>query len=249
MAKFTIEQVLEDIKARFTNTEGKTSLKVSDRTIKETLESLLPIAGEEMELAEFIDKFAFKPIESLNKNYIKDTTDFVKNYTPEPKPTPTPTPAPKPTEPAPPSQPFNMEDFLKQISETQKASMEAALSPLTAKIAQLEQENSIKARAALLSEKRAGLNFSQQQLKVYDQAMMFVQKDFGNEATADQLHDAAYKKFHELAEMFGVNTKPLEGNDGDGSASAGFKALVDSANKSQDSGQSGVKAALGLSNN
>ena len=233
--KFTFEQVLESIKAKFTNSEGKTSLQVSDRTIKETLESLLPIAGEEMELADFIDKFAFKTIESMNKNYIKDTTDFVKNYQP-----------PKPVEPAPTPQPFNMEDFLKQISETQKASMEAALSPLTAKIAQLEQENSVKARAAQLSEKRAGLNFSQQQLKVFDQAMLFVQKDLGNDATADQLHDAAYKKFHELAEMFGVNTKPLESNMGDGSASAVFKALVDNANKSQESGQSGVKAALGL---
>lgn len=242
--KFTIEQVLEAIKAKFMNAEGKTSLQVSDRTVKETLESLLPIAGEEMELADFIDKFAFKTIESMNKNYIKDTTDFVKNYQP-PKPT-EPTPAPKPVEPAPTPQPFNMEDFLKQISETQKASMEAALSPLTAKIAQLEQENSVKARAAQLSEKRAGLNFSQQQLKVFDQAMLFVQKDLGNDATADQLHDAAYRKFHELAEMFGVNTKPLESNMGDGSASAGFKALVDNANKSQESGQSGVKAALGL---
>ena len=246
MAKFTIEQVLEPIKAKFTNAEGKTSLQVSDRTIKETLESLLPIAGDEMELVEFVDKFAFKPIESLNKNYIKDTTDFVKSYQP-PKPT---EPSPRPQEPAPIPQPsFNMEDFLKQISETQKATLEATLNPLKEKIASLEQENSLKARTALLSEKRAGLNFSQQQLKVYDQAMMFVQKDFGNDATAEQIHDAAYKKFHELAEVFGVNTKPLDGDTGKGEASSGFRALVDTASKSQDSGQGGVKAALGLSNN
>lgn len=245
--KFTIEQVLEAIRAKFMNAEGKTSLQVSDRTVKETLESLLPIAGEDMELADFIDKFAFKTIESMNKNYIKDTTDFVKNYQP-PKPT-EPTPAPKPVEPAPTPQPFNMEDFLKQISETQKATLEATLNPLKEKIASLEQENSLKARTALLSEKRAGLNFSQQQLKVYDQAMMFVQKDFGNDATAEQIHDAAYKKFHELAEVFGVNTKPLDGDTGKGEASSGFRALVDTASKSQDSGQGGIKAALGLSNN
>ena len=237
MAKFTIDEVLGNIKAKFTSAEGKTSLKLSERTVKETLESLLPIAGDEMELADFVDNYAFRTVDSLNRNYIKETTDFVKTYQP-----------PKPAEPAPnpEPQPFNMEDFLKQFSETQKTALEAALNPLHAKIAQLEQENSLKVRATALSEKRAGLNFSTQQLKVYDQAMMFVQKDFGPEATADQIHDAAYQKFHELAEAFGVNTKPLEGGSGDGSASTGFKALVDTASQSQASGQSGVKSALGL---
>ena len=240
MAKFTIEEVLGNIKAKFTNAEGKTSLKLSERTVRETLESLLPLAGEEMELSDFIDNYAHKTVDSLNRNYIKETTDFVKNYQ---APTPPAEPAPKPN---PEPQPFNMEDFLKQFAETQKTTLEAALNPLHQKIAQLEQENSLKVRATALSEKRAGLNFSTQQLKVYDQAMMFVQKDFGPDATADQIHDAAYQKFHELAEVFGVNTKPLEGSTGDGSASTGFKALVDTASKSQESGQSDVKAALGL---
>lgn len=242
MAKFTIEQVLENIKAKFTSTEGKTSLKLSDRTVKETLESLLPIAGEEMELTDFVDNYCFKTVDSMNRNYIKDTTDFTKTYQPPKPQEPTP-PDPKPT-PSP--QPFDMAEFMKQFNETQKAALETALSPLSAKIAQLEQENALKVRASVLSSKRAALNFSDKQLKVFDQAMQFVQKDFGNEATAEEIHDAAYKKFHELAEVFGVNTKPIEGSPTGNGVSTGFKDLVEAATKSQESGQSSVKAALGL---
>lgn len=245
MAKFTIEEVLENIKTKFTNNEGKTSLKLSDRTVKETLESLLPIAGEEMELTDFVDNYCFKTVDSMNRNYIKDTTDFTKTYQPpkpqEPSPKPAPTPQPQ-------AQPFDMAEFMKQFNETQKAALETALGPLNQKIAQLEQENMLKARASVLSSKRAALNFSDKQLQVFDQAMQFVQRDFGSDATADQIHDAAYKKFHELAEVFGVNTKPIESSQTGGGVSTGFKDLVEAANKSQESGQSSVKAALGLNN-
>lgn len=94
MPKFTLEQLTENISKKFTNAEGKTSLQLSERTVKETLSSLLPFAGEEVELDAFTET-VFPIVDSANRNYIKDTTDFTKKYKPQ-----TPPAIPPKTEPA-----------------------------------------------------------------------------------------------------------------------------------------------------
>lgn len=70
----TKEQVLENIKAKLGNTQ-----KITDRTILDTVEPLLVFANDETDLVEFSDK-VFLGIQSANVNFIKDTTDFVKEY-------------------------------------------------------------------------------------------------------------------------------------------------------------------------
>jgi DNA replicative helicase MCM subunit Mcm2 (Cdc46/Mcm family) len=84
--KFTKEQALESIKAKFVGKSGKTSQKISDITISDTIESLLSIEGvvtDETELDDFVTK-AFRHVDTLNRNVIKEQSDFVKNYNPEP---------------------------------------------------------------------------------------------------------------------------------------------------------------------
>ena len=70
----TKEQVLENIKTKLGNSQ-----KITDRTILDTVEPLLVFANDETDLVEFSDK-VFLGIQSANVNFIKDTTDFVKEY-------------------------------------------------------------------------------------------------------------------------------------------------------------------------
>jgi len=75
--KFSKDDALQNLKAQFT-TKGKT-LKLSDRTMSDTLENLMAFANDETELETFAAS-AFKTLDSMNGNHIKDTSDFVKTW-------------------------------------------------------------------------------------------------------------------------------------------------------------------------
>lgn len=80
--KFTKEEAVEALNGKFKNSEGKTSLQLSARSVEETLTALLPLAGDDMELSKFIDSIAYAAVDAMNRNFIHDSSDFVKNYKP-----------------------------------------------------------------------------------------------------------------------------------------------------------------------
>lgn len=89
----TKEQVLENIKAKMVKNQ-----KISDRTILESVESLLAFATEETTLEDFVSK-VYPALDSANRNHIADVANDIKAYKEaNPIPAPTPAPAPKPTE-------------------------------------------------------------------------------------------------------------------------------------------------------
>ena len=77
--KFTKEEAFEKLKGLLTN-NGKKDLQMSERSINEQLEVLMPlIANDEMELDDFIGKVKTS-FEVMNSNAKKDNSDFVKEW-------------------------------------------------------------------------------------------------------------------------------------------------------------------------
>lgn len=85
--KFTKEEARKDLVARLTAKGEK--LNLSERTINEQLDALMPlIANEETELADFLDKVAplFKTADANVRNDVSvGIADFKKSYKPEEK--------------------------------------------------------------------------------------------------------------------------------------------------------------------
>lgn len=77
--KFTKEQAFEKLKSILTNS-GKKPLRMSEKSINEQLETLIPlIADEEIELDDFVNKV--KPtFETMNANAGHDQSTFVKEW-------------------------------------------------------------------------------------------------------------------------------------------------------------------------
>lgn len=89
--KFTNEQAREKIVAQLTN-NGKTDLQMSERSVKEAVDTLLPlVAGDDDELDAVVGKIS-PLLQTMNNNHKKDVSDFVtkwKKEHPEEKPKPT----------------------------------------------------------------------------------------------------------------------------------------------------------------
>lgn len=78
--KFTKEEALEQLKAELT--KGGKTLHLSDRTINENVDDLLPLlANDETELSDFMKK-ALPFVKRTNANFEKEKADFIKTYKP-----------------------------------------------------------------------------------------------------------------------------------------------------------------------
>lgn len=78
--KFTKEEVLEQLKNELT--KGGKTLHLSDRTINENVDDLLPLlANDETELSDFMSK-ALPFVRRTNANFEKEKADFIKTYKP-----------------------------------------------------------------------------------------------------------------------------------------------------------------------
>lgn len=78
--KFTKEEALEQLKAELT--KGGKTLHLSDRTINENVDDLLPLlANDETELSDFMSK-ALPFVRRTNANFEKEKADFIKTYKP-----------------------------------------------------------------------------------------------------------------------------------------------------------------------
>ena len=80
--KFTKEEAVSKIKAKFVGKNGNTSQMISDRSITEQVDTLLNVGvvNDELELSDFVDRMAFPLCEVANNNLKKDNAEFVKNY-------------------------------------------------------------------------------------------------------------------------------------------------------------------------
>lgn len=78
--KFTKQEVLEQLKNELT--KGGKTLHLSDRTINENVDDLLPLlANDETELSDFMSK-ALPFVRRTNANFEKEKADFIKTYKP-----------------------------------------------------------------------------------------------------------------------------------------------------------------------
>lgn len=129
--KFTKEQAFEHLKGLLTE-NGKTPLHMSERSINEQLDTLMPlIADDEMELNAFVEKVT-PTFKTMNSNAKNDQTVFVNDWRqkhPEQQP-----PAPKPNP--------NESEEMKQMRE---------------KVEALEKAEKKRQDAATISDKRSSI--------------------------------------------------------------------------------------------
>lgn len=198
--KFTKEEALESIKSKFVGKSGKTSLKLSDMTISDTIESLfkLGLANEETELNDFVDK-SFDHVKSINENVIKLNSDFAKGYKPEP---------PKAPE-TPPVQP--PEDGVEKF----KSMMKEFLDPLLNDIKSMKQEKSMSERNYTIDKKVADLKLSKEWAVDFGNAREIAVLKLGETASADEIYNEAYKRFGETLSAKGQAYKPAAGSGSD----------------------------------
>jgi hypothetical protein len=214
--KFNKEDAIQNLKAQFI-TKGKT-LKLSDRTISDTLENLMTFATDETELDTFAAS-AFKTLDSMNGNHIKDTSDFVKTWN-EAHPAVTP-----PTPPAPDGKPDALADMKKM--------MEDMLNPVIQKITGIETktktETLIQTAEGLFSAKKPDPKWK----AVQDKAKQIVNAHIAPDTTAEVLAAEYDKEYNGLLSTFGGEGAyvPAESITGQGSDKAESAKHVEALRK------------------
>lgn len=198
MAKFTEEEALESLNGKFKTSEGKTSLQLSERSVKETLTTLIPLAGDEMELAAFIDNIAFGAVDTMNRNFIHDSAEFAKNY----KPNTTTPQAPEPTG-------GMTEEAVKAAVATAVAE---AIKPFQSQVDQMNQTKILETRKSEVEAKKAELKLSKAWGIDFDNAVVIAEYQLGNTATSQQVFDKAKELFNETLSKRGETYKPQEGS-------------------------------------
>lgn len=250
--KFTKEQALESIKAKFVGKSGKTSQKVSDMTISDTIESLLDIEGvvtDETELGDFVEK-VMPSIKALNNNIIKEQSDFVKNYKPEPPATPKPPtsdPA-APQEQIPGQEKTDNESLRKIFQEI----FDARLSPVIEELNGIKKEREKQAREKQLSALTESLKLTKDWKADFDLAMEVATLKLGENASADEIFAEAKSRFNKTLSAKGQTYAPADGSGGEGEGSSPLKGYIDKvqAEKAANAQKSeGLKSFLGLADN
>jgi len=197
--KFTKEEAVSKIKAKFVGKTGNTAQMISDRSIAEQVDTLLNVGvvNDELELSDFVDKIAFPLCEVANNNLKKDNAEFVKNYKPEP---------PKPVEPPQPPQPTPPEDGQAKFMEMMKNFM----APVISEIQSIKQEKSLSARNTAIDQKVAALKLSKEWAVDFGNAREIAVLKLGENATADDIYNEAYRRFGETLSAKGQTYKPAD---------------------------------------
>lgn len=198
MAKFTEEEALEALNGKFKTSEGKTSLQLSERSVKETLTTLIPLAGDEMELAAFIDNIAFGAVDTMNRNFIHDSAEFAKNYKPATPPAPAPAPTGGMTEEA--------------VKAAVATAVAEAIKPFQSQVDQMNQTKILETRKSEVEAKKAELKLSKAWGIDFDNAVVIAEYQLGNTATSQQVFDKAKELFNETLSKRGETYKPQEGS-------------------------------------
>lgn len=228
MAKFKKEEALAACKAKFTNSEGKSSLKLSDRTLTETLEALYDLVGDEMELNVFVDKHFFPGIDSANRNYIKGQSDDAKAHEQALEEMRKKYEDGK-------GGGFDMEEFKKVLLETNQNAINEAINPLKEEIAGFRKKETLSSRTSSINLKRDALKLSSSQLVDFDNSVELACAVLGEEATADEVYNKAYEHFIETLGKRGEKYEPKEGSGGHSTEDfSEIKGILDKRKKQQD---------------
>lgn len=190
MAKFTEEQALEALNGKFKTPEGKTSLQLSERSVKETLSALYPLAGDDMELTAFIDTIAFNAVDTMNRNFIHESSEFAKNYKPQPKPGEEKVVTPE------------------TLSETVKAAVAEAVKPYKDELDKMTSTRDLAARKDEVNAKKAELKLSKAWDVDFDNSVTIAEFTLGNTATAQQIFDKAKELFNATLSARGEKYEP-----------------------------------------
>lgn len=227
--KFTKEQALESIKAKFVGKSGKTSQKISDITISDTIESLLSIEGvvtDETELDDFVTK-AFRHVDTLNRNIIKEQSDFVKNYNPEP---PKDVEVKQPDPPKAPDDKISKEDLKVLFQEM----MGASINPVMQEINALKKEREVTLRNERLSQLTGELKLTNEWKVDFENAMELATLKLGESASAEDVFAEAKAKFNKTLSAKGQTYVPGEGSGGEGEGTSLLKGYVDKVLKEKE---------------
>lgn len=195
MAKFTEEEAVEALNGKFKTPEGKTSLQLSERSVKETLSALYPLAGDDMELAAFIDTIAFNAVDTMNRNFIHESSEFAKNYKPQPTK----------VEPG--------EDKVitpETLTETVKAAVAEAVKPYKDELDKMTSTHNLAARKDEVNAKKAELKLSKAWDVDFNNSVTIAELTLGNTATAQQIFDKAKELFNTTLSARGETYKPQE---------------------------------------
>ena len=240
--KFTKEQALESIKAKFVGKSGKTSQKISDITISDTIESLLSIEGvvtDETELDDFVTK-AFRHVDTLNRNIIKEQSDFVKNYNPEPPKEPRDVEVKQPDPPKAPDDKISKEDLKVLFQEM----MGASIDPVMQEINALKKEREVTLRNERLSQLTSELKLTNEWRVDFENAMELATLKLGESASAEDVFAEAKAKFNKTLSAKGQTYVPGEGSGGEGKGTSPLKGYVDKVLKEK---ENAVAKSRGLS--
>lgn len=246
--KFTKEQALESIKAKFIGKSGNTSQKVSDKTISDTIESLLDIEGvvtDETELDDFVGK-AFKIISSTNNNIIKEQSDFVKNYKPEPPATPPQEPRVKDESPKPEEGKFNQEALSSLFQEI----LDARLNPVMQELNGVKKERERQIRNEQLSKLTESLKLTKDWKADFELATEVATLKLGEDASADAIFTEAKSRFNKTLAAKGQTYAPVDGSGGEGEGKSPLKGYVDEIQKERKASaekSKGLSDFLGIS--
>ena len=245
--KFTKEQVLENIKTSFVGDKGNTSLKLSDRTVMESIESLMAFATEDTELADFVSKVR-PTVDSANRNLIKDQADFVKNYKPAEPPAPPVPPAP-PTPPVPPVTPpsLDLAALAKLITDQTAAALKPIQDELGAIKAKEKKEKLFSEAKTLFEAKKPDPS----RKTFADKAWNTVSGNITDATTPQDLATAYETEYNELCALTGVKGyipldaqgKPVENN----SIREAAKRIAEAKDTTRQA--ESLKTALGLPTN
>lgn len=188
--KFTKEEAFENIKSKLTD-KGK-KLFMSERSINEQLETLMPlVANEEMELADFVDK-VYKSFETMNLNANNDQSTFVRTWKEQ-------NPTPKPAQTQQQQQPTADENNRKEIEELRKQINELIT----------ERDNNRKAMA--VKDKRNALKVAMKNKGIEDEQWI---SDYANEILitedmdVEAKADSALKIYNRVNAMSGDPATP-----------------------------------------
>ena len=224
---FTKEQALEGIKAKFIGKSGKSAQKMSDRTISDFIESLFVanVVTDETELDDFVETW-FPAINSQNANLIKDNSDFVKNYKPEP-PAPAPAPEPKPKDEGKgkgdPVPEIDLGDLMPEL----KKQLTEMLTPFVESVEGIKKERAAEARNKELKAKIGEMKLGKKEWEVdFNTALELATLKLGDDASTDDVFNSAKERFEEILSAKGQTYKPADGSGGNGGGDTPVKGFI-----------------------
>lgn len=221
MPKFTKEQAVEALNSRFATNGGKTSLQLSERSVSETLDAILPLAGDEMEMDVFIDTIAFKAIDTMNRNFIHESSEFAKKYKPQ-------TPQTDPQKDPQKDPPISAES----IQEMIKTAMTEQMSPLKEQLQNFASQKNLNERKQAVNAKKEELKLSQAWSVDFDNAVLLAEYKLGESATADQIFEEAKTSFNATLSARGEKYEPKKSSQEP--EKADFKAAAERRKKEKE---------------